>query len=236
MKPFNLEHAKAGAPVALEDGTEATIIKFDGRNEACPLVVLVGDRDRPHLASTEGYVYPDTKQLVMRPVGTLEGREVYHGDRLDHRSPGSGSIVQLKINAGQPYMDFTDGVFNALYWSCPAAYPVTRMTDEELDQAAHNHHGHLGQVANAAIRHGIDNGYLLDAEGRTDVKGILGRVARAVGITTRRFEFTEIESALRAREVAIGKHFYNLGTVGACDMWPTLSNLWFEDNMPKVKP
>lgn len=217
MKPFNLEHAKAGAPVALEDGTEATIIKFDGRNEACPLVVLVGPNDRPHLASIKGYVsfgpMNNRKQLVMRPVGTLQGREVYHGDELLHITPGNGNIVNVTINASQPYMDFTDGVFTERYWSWPAAYPVTRMSHKE-GCAAYDDVEHLESrvlsVANAAIRHGIDNGYLLDAA--SEHGRILAEIANGLG-WTKDYAHADIPAAVRMREVAIAKHFYNKGCI-----------------------
>lgn len=43
MKPFDLEKAKAGAPVCTREGFKARIICFDANNNRFPIVALVKD-------------------------------------------------------------------------------------------------------------------------------------------------------------------------------------------------
>ena len=43
MKPFDLEKAKAGAPLCTREGFRARIICFDANNKGFPLVALVKD-------------------------------------------------------------------------------------------------------------------------------------------------------------------------------------------------
>ncbi len=44
MKPFDLEKAKAGAPVVTRDGRKARIVCFDIKNEDYPIGVVLEDR------------------------------------------------------------------------------------------------------------------------------------------------------------------------------------------------
>ena len=43
MKPFDLEKAKAGAPVCTREGFNARIICFDANNDRFPIVALIID-------------------------------------------------------------------------------------------------------------------------------------------------------------------------------------------------
>lgn len=45
MKPFDLEKAKAGAPVCTREGFRARIVCFDADNDRFPIVALVKDSD-----------------------------------------------------------------------------------------------------------------------------------------------------------------------------------------------
>lgn len=51
MKPFDLEKAKAGAPVCTREGFNARIICFDANNDRFPIVALIKD-------STSSNEYP----------------------------------------------------------------------------------------------------------------------------------------------------------------------------------
>ena len=75
MKPFDLEKAKAGAPVVQRCGRHARIVDFALKNEAYPLAVIyTDDMGREHLTefSIEGKYYgnqSDTNHdLMMAPV------------------------------------------------------------------------------------------------------------------------------------------------------------------------
>lgn len=43
MKPFDLEKAKAGAPICTREGFKARIICFDANNDRFPIVALIKD-------------------------------------------------------------------------------------------------------------------------------------------------------------------------------------------------
>lgn len=163
MKPFNIEHAKAGAPVRLSDGTELVrIIATDARG-GYPVIALIGfsthdaaqcfDAEGNPLVAYSGKGEPDWLpgvRLVMAPLGQVEGREVYMGDTLLQPS-------------GDPYHVNTTLVPPGLTW--PRKYPVTRMTPSEF--AIHHSDEHsilqmFESVANAAIAHGIEHGYLAE--------------------------------------------------------------------------
>ena len=75
MKPFDLEAAKAGAPVVQRCGHPARIVDFALKNEAYPLVVIyTDDMGREHLTefSVEGKYYGDQsddyRDLMMASV------------------------------------------------------------------------------------------------------------------------------------------------------------------------
>lgn len=65
MKPFDLEKAKAGAPICTRDGSKARIVCFDANNKRFPLVVLIKDSDNsdeyPVLYNKEGNFFDGEK-------------------------------------------------------------------------------------------------------------------------------------------------------------------------------
>lgn len=74
MKPFDLEAAKAGAPVITRDGRPARIICFDKIGSEWPLIVLIynGDSERLNGFTLKGTMWksqePDPRDLFMAPV------------------------------------------------------------------------------------------------------------------------------------------------------------------------
>lgn len=71
MKPFNLEAAKAGAPVQTRCGEKARIICFD-RKRDFPIVALIGDGEFVECRAVDGACYSDgrenSRDLVMAPT------------------------------------------------------------------------------------------------------------------------------------------------------------------------
>lgn len=65
MKPFDLEKAKAGAPLCTREGFRARIVCFDADNKRFPLVVLIKDSDNsgeyPTLYNKEGFFFDGKK-------------------------------------------------------------------------------------------------------------------------------------------------------------------------------
>lgn len=72
MKEFDLEKAKAGAPVMTKDGVPARILCFDFKHESFPIVCAIEDEDCEILAtySKEGKItnIPSGEDLVMAPI------------------------------------------------------------------------------------------------------------------------------------------------------------------------
>jgi len=88
-KPFNAEHAKAGAPYCQRNGLAALIGIWNGRN---PIVPLIGEREnsKGQFSATTwtangGNPNPngtESNDLVMLPLGYCEGKPVFVGDEL----------------------------------------------------------------------------------------------------------------------------------------------------------
>lgn len=238
-KPFNLEHAKAGAPVQLLDGTEATIIKFDGRNDAFPLVVLVGSIDTPTMGTVNGQLQPLGAVLAMKPFGYCEGKPVHVGDTLIHKAADScGSIVR----PGCTRTDFSE-------FSWPQQYPVTQLSNDTLADyvCTMPSTDDLRQVANAAIQHGIDNGYLMAPDGDVDQhfklakdRGkYLGQIAKTIGMMPI-YAYADVPVAVERYVMAVARHFYTSMYQGNAPVSlpgrPMPPDEFFTNELAKVKP
>lgn len=84
MNPFDLEDAKAGAPVIQRCGRPARIVDFALQNEDYPLAVIYADEDGDeHVTefSVEGKYYDHTSEdyrdLMMAPVKKTGWLNVY---------------------------------------------------------------------------------------------------------------------------------------------------------------
>lgn len=153
-KPFNVEHARAGAPYGYESGEIAEIIKWDrGDSDRFPLVVLRSENQNVEVRNLQGDDGGDNcNRLVMLPLGMIEGKPVFVDEEIVLKSGGD------PIKAMPMRRDFS-----RFTWPAPAkAYPVTQMTQTECEDAWAG--AGLMSVANAALRHAVDNGYLLTPE------------------------------------------------------------------------
>ena len=76
LRPFDLEAAKAGAPVQILGRTEPKLIYVAGPDSAGKYIFTIPDGrfTRPESCEVE--------ELRMVPLGWVEGRPVYRGDRL----------------------------------------------------------------------------------------------------------------------------------------------------------
>lgn len=94
MKPFDLEKAKAGAPLCTREGFRARIICFDANNKGFPLVALVKDSNNseeyPVLYSKDGNFYnsgrENPKDLFMEGIKKEGWINIY--EALDERCIG----------------------------------------------------------------------------------------------------------------------------------------------------
>lgn len=193
-KPFNLEHAKAGAPFAGEHGEAVRVLIWDRKHPTHPIIAIKVDGDQEAVAfridGTTDYGHPAVVQrLVMLPLGFIDGKPIFVGDELVYISSGRTTFVEPD-----------DKNFSHCRWpALTPAYPVTLMTDGDL---VSNYYGGgpvsheqeyqaWRRIANAAIRHGIDNRYLLDPT--TAAKNIHNAVSTFASEVERRHAIVHIE-------------------------------------------
>lgn len=178
-KPFNLEHAKAGAPYMCRNGQEATIIKWDGRDSGYPLIGVRGSQDMPGAWNVRGAWLQseseDVYDLVMTPLGHINGKPVFVGDKLVVRGCTNEYIASPRdINA----------LHNLAWPAPPRVYPETKMRAFDLHAAYIKARGGADEghtaVANAALRHAIDNGQVITMEDHADKLKEVGRKVAAI--------------------------------------------------------
>lgn len=195
-RPFNLEHARAGAPFGCRDGRVATILKWDGRRPGEPLIGHQGEDDIPASWAVDGAYSQEHESdvdLLMLPLGMLDGKPVFTGDAIED-GPG----------------DWTPGIahpanrnFTNCRWPAPPrVYPVTLMAAAELDSASADTEG-LRRVANAALRHAVDAGQLIEPGDRAArdmaVAVAVRNVAQSARPVARGYDLSEDASELVAR-------------------------------------
>ncbi len=155
-KEFNAQHARDGAPYCCRNGSEATVMKWDGRRKGEPLVGFRTDCDLPASWAEDGSYFTSGEEgpddLVMLPVGEIDGKPVFVGDELvmDGRK---------KLIAGAKQRNFAD-----MAWPAPAKiYLETLMTDGDLAKAfvsdpTPHQIDVMRKGANVALRHAIGAG------------------------------------------------------------------------------
>lgn len=203
IRPFNLEHARAGAPYATRGGLDATILKWDGRNADFPLVGTYGKHDEPNNWRSDGrHSTRDSgheNDLVMTPLGFIEGKPFFCGDMIV-----STIGTQFKAEPRDK-----DGDIATWSWPKPArVYPETRMPGHELhDVYVKNNDPTVDQsmvaVANAALRHAIDAGQVVSKEDHEQALITLGERLKDIAISASgtRTYVTEELTLDRYREV-----------------------------------
>jgi hypothetical protein len=165
-RPFNLEHAKAGAPYACQGGFAATVLKWDANNSLYPLLGYVTEsgHDYPENWAASGTCDPNggdyehRRNLVMTPLGYIEGRAFFVGDRIVGNTGEEFDALPGDKN----------GTHETWRWPFPAKqYPVIDLEWDDaiaaIDKMGPRQgltitSGQIQAVANAALRHAIDNG------------------------------------------------------------------------------
>lgn len=176
-KPFNLEHARAGAPFCCRDGGEVEILKWDRKHTFCIVGLDTHDasvrRWRADGSYNEG---SNVFDLVMLPLGFIDGKPVFAGDEIETKSfSASGAWEPVKVCPG-------DHGFTTCRWPAPApVYPETLLSEEKLAAAAGTGmwvpDSALRALSNAVLRHAIDEGQVVLA----DVSAASVREAYSVG-------------------------------------------------------
>lgn len=162
-KPFHFDHAKAGAPYGTATGMPVEILKWDMQGNVHSILAIVGDRQecaRYTRLGTNGS-YAD---LVMLPLGMVEGKPVFVGDQLQNSK--DGTIQEARRHWGVELIDWSE-------WNWPKLakeYPKTRMSQAALSGAMNSSPrgmaiGHcLECVVNNAIARAIDDGDVFTRE------------------------------------------------------------------------
>lgn len=166
-KPFNIEHAKAGAPYGCRDGRDAQVLKWDRNVSDFPLLGVIGKSDDPRTwVSTGASVYGAHGDeydcdLVMMPLGLVDGKPVFVGDELEQRMT-AGWVPEV----AQPrWATFPASWTSEFRWPAPA--PVYPTFDGSVDMLSieynndMNYRNSLVRVANFALRHAIDAGQVV---------------------------------------------------------------------------
>lgn len=167
-KPFDLEHARAGAPYGCRDGGEVEILKWDRKHTFCIVGLDAQDasvrRWRADGSYNEGFNVFD---LVMLPLGFIDGKPVWVGDELQW------NVETIKAMPSHKPADLINCT-----WPAPApVYPETLMTGQDLarvdgsrmfDTVQPSYEREARLIANAALRHAIDAGQVVLPGGKND--------------------------------------------------------------------
>lgn len=162
-KLFNIEHAKAGAPFGMACGWNVQIFKWDGRGPCGPIIGCFGSDDRPaswHETGEFSVQQNPRLALVMLPLGYIDGQPVFAGDEVEDQGPD-----RWHLGTVQP----KDRDFTTARWPVPTTnYPVTQLCQAELYEYVCKADIRFSFVAaaNAALRHAVDNGYLVIPEAK----------------------------------------------------------------------
>lgn len=184
-KPFDLQLAMAGAPISTTSRGPAKFVAYtEAAHESCCLIILnengiVGTRRKSGRVNETGAI-ENPHDLVMIPLGMIDGKPVFVGDEMHDRW---GNTIHAYLGMG----------FNQKYWFWPAptkVYPVTQMTDDDMAHAICDD-GKKGsiagdgaiktgmRVANAALRHAIDTEQVIPIAEVREVARMMNRSQRA---------------------------------------------------------
>ncbi len=184
-RPFSVDLAKAGAPYCCRDGREVEMFKWDRPN----LYPLLGCYDEKHdagswttggkftVSSDEDHV----ADLVLLPLGILDGKPVFAGDELESILDGT----KAKVGPGHR-------VFKNCRWPAPVkAYPILGITHQQLLNAFGQQGIQDGspmsdgfrRIADATIMHAIDTGAVVSKEDHVEALNRLGHSLSDVTIS-----------------------------------------------------
>lgn len=133
-RPFNRAHAEAGAPYCCANGYDGHIIQWIG-NEAIGYIRRQAHAVHAAKWDTNGVedmagVMDHAHDLVMTPLGMVDDRPVFVGDRLEQRDRHNVSWVARDVQPG-------DKDFSISRWPATVTASVleSSLTDAELIEA-----------------------------------------------------------------------------------------------------
>lgn len=198
-KPFNLEHAKAGAPFCGGHGEAVRILIWDRKNPKYPIIAIEEDGDQEAVAfradgkATHG-CGAIVQELVMLPLGVIDGKPVFVGDEVEY---------ETFVGWGRDSVSAEWREFGKCRWPAPAkAYP-THTGDLDALRNEYNSilgstvNGALERVANAALRHAIDAGQVVAKDDHEAALHRLGDQLKRVALGDRAVRDMAIAAAVR---------------------------------------
>lgn len=163
-RPFNIEHAKAGAPIETRHGKKAYFVAHAPEAASHSRIIVRFASGEIGTRRESGKHYEGGEQvpgdLVMAPLGHIEGKPVFVGDKIEDGGPDGWTYGEAHPGNRN---------FTGCRWPAPAkVYPETSMRHEAMFEVYAGVGRSLGYkeifaessglatVANAALRHAID--------------------------------------------------------------------------------
>lgn len=136
-KPFDANHAKAGAPYCQADGDAATIFKWDLRSDEWVLAGVISDSAHglENIAkwSIDGVVHHELcndADLMMIPLGLIDGRPVFVDDEIEMNLTGGWTVAKVKATWAGTWGDDRKLVrWPTLVRSAPGEYTLKSVQD-----------------------------------------------------------------------------------------------------------
>lgn len=200
-RPFNIKHAKAGAPYGLVGGAPVTILKWDARYPNRPLLGVYGNNDQAIGWDQFGRGgFGSDNELVMLPLGMCEGKPVFVGDKLIDKTWVAGD-PEFTVEAGISYE------WMRCTWPRPKPqYPETRITADDIcklgSTLAESNYGECIKLANASIAKALENG---DVVLPSMLEKLADAIAEDCDLRMRSSIYTPINLAAIIKRVKEGK-------------------------------
>lgn len=206
LRPFDAAAACRGAPFCCTNGWRAEVLKY-AANGLFGTITKPSGEEYPAswtiAGESDSGVISKDKDLAMLPLGRIEGKPVFVGDRLL-----DGKGAEFTVTAGQVF-----GPGCLCKWAPPAkVYPETTMRHEDMFDVYAFHlrsRGYtsvgadsngLAAVANAALRHAVDAGQVVPKDEHEAALHRLGD--RLKGITLGDRAERDMDIALAVRSAA----------------------------------
>ncbi len=198
-KEFSIQDAKAGAPYCMRSGEAVEILKWNSANEQS-LIGIIGPSDtiqRWFVSGQWGLARSSHNDLVMLPLGMIDGKPVFVGDEFEELQRGS------KWAKGRATPDHAGVSFSNCRWPATARiYPVTTISPDYLRAEYNSEMGGLvddalRRTANLAIKHAIDSKQVITAdEHKAEIADLHSKWVAQI---------TEMNGKRAARDMAVAK-------------------------------
>lgn len=203
-KHFNIDHARSGAPYSCANGSRAEMLRFYaskmvGIHDGAGAEPYAGEWLLDGTYCTPGH--GGALDLVMLPLGLIDGKPVFVGDEFIHRDGETITAAPMDAKIG----------FDGARWPSPTkAYPITSMTFDELaivhnaqmDSTPNEFARSVRAIANAALRHAVDAGQVVPKGEHEATLHRLGDQLKDITLGDRAARDMAIAEAVRAAAVS----------------------------------